>query len=191
MGRRSLADERRPQIIAAAKRAIALHGLAGATQELISAEAGLSRPHIRHYVGNRDELIDQVWSATIDPYVAGIRAAVAALDTRGIGVVLDYLFGPDLDRDEDSAVIEAFFTEAQHDPRVRAMAYRSYRELEDALSQCVRTALAEPDPAKTDGIAYALLCLTIGASAVSGFPFPPSHRDGARAAAELLLSPPS
>lgn len=190
MGRRSLAEERRSQIIAAAKRTIAVYGLSGATQERISAEAGLSRPHIRHYVGNRDDLIDQVWSATMDRYLAGIRDAVGAMDRLGVDGVLDYLFGPELDRDQDSMVIEAFFNEAQHDLRVRELAYRSYRQLEEALARCVNTALAELEPAKADGIAYALLCLTMGASTVSAFPFPQSHRDGARAAAELLLSPP-
>lgn len=188
MGRRSLVQERRSQIIAAAKRVIATQGLARATQERISAEAGMSRPHVRHYVGNRDQLINDVWSATIDPYVAGIREAVGALDQRGVDGVLDYLFGPELDRDEDSAVIEAFFTEAQRDPQVHAMAYRSYCDLEEALTRCAKAAVPDLDQAKVDGIGFALLCLTMGASTLTGFPFPKSHRDGARAAAKELLT---
>lgn len=57
MGRRSLAAERRQQVLEAASRCLARNGLAGTTLEKIAEESGLSRSHVRHYVGNRDDLL--------------------------------------------------------------------------------------------------------------------------------------
>ena len=98
MGRRSLAEERRVQILEAAARCIAEHGVEGATQERIAAAAGMSRPHIRHYVGNRGDLLDAVWARIIAPYVdrvQQIRGLLGAgLTTRIIKQILPCLDKP-------------------------------------------------------------------------------------------------
>ena len=60
MGRPSLANVRREQILDALERCLARDGLVGTTLEAVAEEAGVRRPVIRHYFGNRDELVAAV-----------------------------------------------------------------------------------------------------------------------------------
>ena len=58
MGRPSLKKERFEEILDAFEQCVARYGLAGATLEHVSKQAGLARPLIRHHIGNRDDLIN-------------------------------------------------------------------------------------------------------------------------------------
>lgn len=175
MGRRSLVSERRPHIIASAKSAVAKYGLAGATQQRISEEAGLSRSHIRHYVGNRDDVLDEVWESTIGPYLDHLRRAVAeASDDAVLDNVLDYLFGPLLARNEDDAVIEAFLTVAVHDRELGLRMHKSYSAIEEEITHAIRR-VTGADHERAGALAYALICMTAGNSTMSTLPFPKSR----------------
>lgn len=57
MGRPSVAAERRRQILEAAIRCIAAKGFAGTTLDGIAEEAGMARGHVRHFAGNRDDVL--------------------------------------------------------------------------------------------------------------------------------------
>lgn len=57
MGRPSVAAERREQILDATMTTIAEHGIHGTTLDRIADTAGMSRGHVRHFVGNRDRLL--------------------------------------------------------------------------------------------------------------------------------------
>lgn len=57
MARPSLADERRPQILAAATRAIADHGFDSVRLADVADEAGVAVGTIQHYFESRDELL--------------------------------------------------------------------------------------------------------------------------------------
>lgn len=97
MGRPSVAGERREQIMKAAARSVARHGLAGSTQERIAATAGMSRSHIRHYVGNRDDLIDALWDHVITPYFDSMQDALSGHEPPvRPRVLVDFLFGPQM-----------------------------------------------------------------------------------------------
>ncbi|MER5185782.1 TetR family transcriptional regulator, partial [Streptomyces sp. NPDC002896] len=107
MGRRSLAVERRQQIIEATTRCLRRHGLAGATLERIAEESGMSRSHIRHYVGNREDLLLAVVRHLHERYDQAFAASVAeaAVDAK-LAAVMDYLYGPEFTAPgDDNAVI--------------------------------------------------------------------------------------
>lgn len=57
MARPSTKTERTEEILDAAMRCVAQHGISGLTLSKVSDVAGIARPLIRHNVGNRDELI--------------------------------------------------------------------------------------------------------------------------------------
>ncbi len=58
MPRKSLKEIRSEQILAAYATYITRYGLEGATQERIAEPAGVKRLIFRHYLGNREEMID-------------------------------------------------------------------------------------------------------------------------------------
>lgn len=60
MPRKSLAEERSSQILEAFESCIARYGIEGSTLEKIAEEAQMKRTIIRHYIGNREELVGAV-----------------------------------------------------------------------------------------------------------------------------------
>ena len=76
MPRPSLKDQRSQEILDAYLTCVAHFGLDGATQERIAEEAGVKRPLLRHYLGNKDEMI----TALADYVVAGFALSVDGLD---------------------------------------------------------------------------------------------------------------
>ncbi|WP_067811661.1 TetR/AcrR family transcriptional regulator [Actinomadura kijaniata] len=189
MGRPSLVEERRAQILRAAARSVARYGLAGSTQERIAGMAGMSRSHVRHYVGNRDDLIDALWDHVITPYFATMREAMAGREPRErLRALVDYLFGPQMEHNEDDLVIEALITGAMHDVRLRGRIFDSYSRLEREVATAIREAVPGCDPAESLRSAYSLLCLAFGNSTLAALPFPASRRAGVKEQAMRMLT---
>ncbi|MBG0832690.1 TetR family transcriptional regulator [Planomonospora sp. ID67723] len=189
MGRPSLAGQRRKQILRAAAQSVARYGLAGSTQERIAAAAGMSRSHIRHYVGNRDELIDALWDHVITPYFDAMHAALTdrAPDAQ-LRALVDFLFGPQMARNEDDLVIEALISGAMHDVRLRGRIYDSYSRLEREIAKTIREAVPGCESAESLQLAYALICMAFGHSTLAPLPFPASRHAGMKAMALQMLS---
>jgi AcrR family transcriptional regulator len=188
MGRRSLVAERREQILQAAASCIGQHGVEGATQERIAAAAGMSRPHIRHYVGNRDDLLHAVWAETIAPYVDRVRA-IRSEGSAGqrVDALLDYLFGPEFAYGDDDAVISAFLMASTTDERLRAAVYESYALLDAEMAGALRAAQPTVAEEQAAALAHALSCLAIGGSVLSALPFPENRRRELRSTAATLV----
>ncbi|MGP4027438.1 TetR/AcrR family transcriptional regulator [Actinomadura sp. 3N407] len=189
MGRPSLAAERRKQVLKAAAQSVARYGLAGSTQERIATAAGMSRSHIRHYVGNRDQLIDALWDHVITPYFDSMHAALAdrAPDAR-LPALVDYLFGPQMARNEDDLVIESLITGAMHDVRLRGRIYESYSRLEREIAETIRAAIPGCGSAESLQHAYAFICMAFGHSTLAPLPFPGSRQAGMKAIAVQMLA---
>ncbi|MFD0687258.1 TetR/AcrR family transcriptional regulator [Actinomadura fibrosa] len=189
MGRPSLAAQRRRQILDAAARSVARYGLAGSTQERIAAVAGMSRSHIRHYVGNRDELIDALWDHVITPYFDATREALAGRTAEErLPALVDHLFGPQLARNEDDLVIESLISGSMHDVRLRGRIYDSYARLERDVARTIREAIPGCEAAESLRLAYALICMAFGHSTLAPLPFPASRQTGLKELAMQLLA---
>ena len=164
MGRRDLSEERRPQIIAAAKRAITKYGIDGATQERIAEEAGMSRPHIRHYVGNRDALLDAVWDATTGEYLASVEEVASTSGSpEDFANALGRLLTTTFVYEEDDAVILAFLNESREDERIRERTRMTYATVEANIARLIRAAAPDLPEAETTQRAHALTAMSMGA----------------------------
>ena len=79
MPRPSVKDQRREEILTAFARCVALYGVEGATLEKIAAEAGIARPAVRHFVGNRDELVEALTAHVKKDYTEKVDQLFAYL----------------------------------------------------------------------------------------------------------------
>lgn len=164
MGRIDIGDQRRPQIIAAARRVISLHGIDGATQERIAEEAGMARAHIRHYLGNRDELLDAVWTATIGDYVRSVEEATAVMGSHtDVASSFDRLLELSFVYEEDDAVILAYLHKARENERVRSRTHATYAYVEECIARLLRAASPESAPDRIAVRAHALMAMSMGA----------------------------
>lgn len=189
MGRPSLADRRRAEILRAAARTVAKYGLAGSTQERIAAAAGMSRSHVRHYAGNRDELVHALWEHIMTPYFAELREVMAGSPPEArVHALVGHLFGPQMAYSEDDMVIDALISGAMHDVRLRGRIYESYSRLEQEIARAVREAFPACDPGESRQLAYALICMAFGYSTLAALPFPAGRQKGVKSLALRLIA---
>ena len=96
MPRPSLKAQRTEEILEAFARCVGKFGLEGSTLERIAEEAGVKRTILRHYVGNRDDLIDALTESIVDFYNRQSADLFALLPARGgSDLLVDYLFSGD------------------------------------------------------------------------------------------------
>lgn len=164
MGRRDLSDERRPHIVAAAKRAITKYGVDGATQERIAEEAGMSRALIRHYLGNRDAVLDAVWDETVGEYLVAVEETTSITDPPAeVEHAVSRFLESSFVYEEDDAIILAFLHESRKNERIRARTHATYARVEENLSRLMRAASPTLPEAELVTRAHALMALSMGA----------------------------
>ncbi|MEU6556972.1 helix-turn-helix domain-containing protein [Streptomyces sp. NPDC046915] len=190
MGRPSLAAERRQQVLEAASRCLARNGLAGATLEKIAEESGLSRSHVRHYVGNRDDLLLALveWVQERDDRAFAAAVEQAPPEHR-LGVAMDHLFGPwFLGAGDESAVILELIRAGQSDEKLREAMMSGYRLMLGAIDSGLAAEFPDSVPSARRGTAYGLLCLALGNAVISDLDRPLGSGGLIRVAGEALVA---
>jgi AcrR family transcriptional regulator len=186
MGRKSRADERREEILAAFERCIGRHGI-DVPLEQIADEAGVKRSLIRHYLGNRDELVDQVIERIAGAYPRLVAAMLAAAPGRAADL-LDVFFSADISASDWDAVILAVVNTAQgRYPQAK----QRLAQMMVAIVGQVAAALAQPFPLATPAqryeAAYGLICIAQTNDSLLWLGLNPGHTAMARASAARLL----
>ena len=90
MGRPSLAEQRRAEILGALERCVLRDGVARTTVQAVAAEAGCKRTLINHYFGDMESLVDALLVKLTDEFAASFGAAAAARPGRS--TLLDFMF---------------------------------------------------------------------------------------------------
>jgi AcrR family transcriptional regulator len=135
VGRKSLANERRAQIIEGLSRCISKHGLKRASIKRIAEEAGVLPSILHHYFKDRDEIIDELVRQVVDDLAdrcaAQLRVHRNSKTRFDKGV--EFLFGPPLLSAENIAFFNECWAEANRKPRVRASFTRLYRRFREVV----------------------------------------------------------
>lgn len=96
MGRPSVQDQRKKEVLDAFMTCVALYGVEGATLEHIAAEAGLKRPLIRHHLGNRKAMVLALGEHIADTLSTQSEMLRVALeDHPGVRNLIEALFNSD------------------------------------------------------------------------------------------------
>ena len=188
MGRRSLARERRAQILDAFEHCVLEHGLERASIAAIAEVAGVDRTLVHHYFGTRQTLEE----ALVERLVAGYRSrreeAVAAFPPEDrLSSLLDYLFSPDFGHPRLDALFEELVSAAHRNASVRSLLLRAYSEFERIVAAELEKAHPEAPGFLRQQVAYSIMCLAECTSGFTELGFPETRRDAARASAEALL----
>lgn len=170
MGRRSLATERRRQIAAVTIDCLAQRGYAETTLDRIANLAGMARGHMRHYVGNRDELLtvaarvfyfgEESVDETDHQRAARTRPLLSPHSTTE--EALAYLFGDFIAPSSENHVAYAFFDAGRSIPAVHEITVLAYHGLQDALESILRREHPHTPQLIARRTAYAVLSIVIG-----------------------------
>lgn len=160
MARPSKAAERVQQINEATLRTLAKYGYAAASLDRIAEEAGLARGHIRHYVGNRQNLIreaaklsyfgesgtDKFWPESINT----VREAV------------NYLFSTEfIGTREENAVFFGFIEASRSDPVISQILISAYSGAETELAALLKQEYPGAPSARRKQIAFSVVSIAI------------------------------
>jgi|GEM_PF-982925 len=126
MVRPHLGDERREQILEAFERCVIAKGLAKTTLKDVADEAGLGRPLVRYFVGNRSEMVDLLIDRMIERAEDGIsklRPKSRPITTEDLVV---FLFDNTFRNDVSNNVVGELWYLAGRDDDMRARLARMY-----------------------------------------------------------------
>ncbi len=196
MGRRSLASERRRQIITATIECMATNGYAGTTLERIADEANMVRGHVRHYAGNREELLTAAArvfffgdTAIDEDNLDELAAQTPVIPTSSsLAEVLDYLFGAFTASTSENAAASAFITAARTIEPIRRIVLAAYLGMHASLMEILAASCPGADSARTRQSAYGILTVALGATMLNDIDVSQQRIDDARHAAEALVA---
>ena len=155
VGRPSLQDQRQREIVWAFIELIADKGLEHVSLDDIAAAAGVQRAALRHFVGNRQDLI----SAAIAKIT---RRALADIDAQfTVAEVIAMLFDPRRMKSADigERAWNELFPEAMRSPETRAALKESYDNLITLISNALRKGYPKASRSQIADTAYAIACM--------------------------------
>lgn len=188
MPRPSLKSQRSEEILDAYMTCVARFGLEGATQERIAAEAGVKRPLLRHYLGNREQMI-----AALNTHVAGsFNALTSELDdvlasTETSTELIEILFAEDKAIDPRLMLAWQALTASLGDhPDLSKPLLESLSQFLNVLERTFRRIAPKADEARVRAVAQGVSAAFQGLDAVSPLNPPASWRTDLKLAATLL-----
>ena len=192
MGRKSLANERKAEILDAFERCVVRYGLEGASLEKIAEEAKMKRSILRHYIGNRDELIEALIERIVTNYRAELEkadASVARIPAKYyLSEVLDHLFKVEgNNKPQDKIILDVLLTAKDRYPRAKVLLTELFNALVDSLAKDLIDVYPKADEAQCQGVAYSIICLSMTNESMMWLGLNPQYNAQARANADVLL----
>ena len=171
------------------ERCIARYGVEGATLERIADEAGMKRPALRHFVGNREALL----AAVSDRFFARAAAENAALETavnEGLPAegLLDMLFDATPTDTQSMLVVEALISASAADrPTARRMK-RYVDEFTNVVAKLLRNEFPDATPENCRDVATGIVGIYFNVESLSPLGRIDDIRDSSHNAARRLVS---
>lgn len=154
MPRPSVKKERTEEIMQAFERCVVNYGVEGSTLERLAEESGLQRSLIRHYVGNRDDLIKGLLKRYLDSAKEQTAALIEYLPKNNAAEILvEYLFDEQYSDRHSSLLANALFNAAANIAYLAKPLKQSTDHFIDAISDVLKQAY--PDSSVEDRYAVA------------------------------------
>ena len=191
MGRKDLTEQRHEDILDAFERCLIKYGLEESTLERVAQEAGKSRNIIRHYIGNREDLI----AAFVDRILSRIKqVAIDILEStpknKLVPKVLDFLFQERTTEDPPDLgerMLAGMWHIREQSPKVQQALLNFYQEFEKVLTDGLVRLYPDVPAKKCQEVAYSIICLAETNWVLGSVGVDVSHTRMARRSAEYLL----
>jgi len=190
MGRPSLANQRTAEILDAFERCIGRYGLEASTLERIAEEADMKRSILRHYVGNRDDLVLALADRVIGKYQKSLNEHLLPTENQNpVDQLLNYLFPAQPTSSAESLmVLESLITAASTSVWIRNKVKGYVDELVKRSTDLLHE--AHPMPSRRDcwSVAYGVISICFNHESLTPLDLPPKYLRAARSAAQTLIA---
>jgi AcrR family transcriptional regulator len=189
MGRPKLTEIRTAEILDAFERCVARYGLEGSSLERVAEEAGMKRSILRHYIGNRDEMIVALANRVVSKYRGVFQEFLGQISDRNrTEQLLSYFFPhKPVESTEDILVVEALIAAAEQYPDVRQLMFGYVDGLVGDLSQQLRLAFPNASKLECWNVAYGVVSICFNQESLSPMQLPPKYVRAARTCSEALV----
>ena len=191
MGRKSLAKERREQILDAFEVCIRKYGLDGSSLEKIAEEAGVKRAIIRHYIGNRDDLIEAAVSRIIEGFQAELTFAIESMTQEElIPALLDHLFCYEENEEisDYDTLTQALWATKDRDPHTHKQLLNLYHQFENLILDALQYVFPDTPIEQRQKVAFGIMCLANDTWSMVDLGFDKNRYDYGRFASETLIA---
>jgi AcrR family transcriptional regulator len=189
MARPSLKEQRTAQILDAFETCVAKYGVEGATLERIADEAGLSRPLIRHNVGNRQDLIDTLADRFSEQSASAIANMIDMLprDNRARALI-EILFDSSYSNAKLVLVSQALIVASASDARLASRMKEWVVDFIAEIEGIIEQEFPDASPVAIGGVAAGLTGIYFNVEAFTPLGAMPSLEASSKAAAIRLLA---
>ncbi|QLH74673.1 MAG: TetR/AcrR family transcriptional regulator [Methanomassiliicoccales archaeon] len=190
MGRKSLAVQRKEQILDAFERCVVRNGLDGVTIEQIANEADVMPSIIRHYIGNWNDLVRELVHRTIRRYDMMIDELSKA--SKGHDVVprmLENMYPVTSEAaDREKFVLGLLMTAKDRYPETKEMILDLLRKATTSMGEALHRTYPNTPKETCDQVAYSLICISITNDIAKNMGMDLRYTEGARVSAEALIN---
>jgi AcrR family transcriptional regulator len=188
MSRKNLADVRREEILHGFARCIIKYGL-DVSLEQIAAETGVKRSIIRHYIGNREDLIEALIERITQVYLEQMTTRFEQIsETHSETALLDYLFDVEASyADWDRVIIDVLVTAKERYPSAKQSLQNMFRESVRLLTNTLAIFYPAATSEQHSHIAYTLFCLVTTHETMQWVGFDSIHEKAVQGSALVLL----
>ncbi|MES0825410.1 TetR/AcrR family transcriptional regulator [Ruegeria sp. SCP11] len=190
MPRPSLKDQRSHEILDAYLTCVARFGLDGATQERIAEEASVKRPLLRHYLGNKDEMITALAEYVIAGFADSLEGLCQALPEDALpSDLVELLFSEDSGTDPRLMLAyQALVTAVPERPDLRQGLMESLTEFLDVVEAILRRAAKSASDANIRAATQGISAIFVSMDALSPLDPPQAWRAELKLAASMLAT---
>ena len=190
MGRPSLKEKRSDEILDAFARCVGRYGLEGSTLERIAEEAGVKRTILRHYIGNRDEMITALAERVAREFDQATDELFALLPDEGrVDWLVEALFHPSSQTSsQDLAVAQALISASDHYPDIGKQQRAWVLRFDDLIAQELAAAYPQADAGAVREVSFGLLSIYFNTDALGPLRLPEAYVASGRQAAKRLIS---
>lgn len=160
MGRVSLEKERTQQLLKAFIECIPEHGLEGTSLEQVAEKAGMKRNMIRHYIGNRDALIDKLIDYVIETTLEVFHQTLATPGLNRMERLFKALFEPRDFEVGDKLILYELVHSKERFPQIQKKIGNLIEQILEQITQEIRLEYPGMDKEKAQKNAYTLVCIS-------------------------------
>jgi len=175
MGRKSLKAERVNEILDAFEYCLTKKGLQGTTLDNIAEQAGLARRMIRHYIGNREDLIDAAVERIIEKFTQSVFDTIEKFErNKRFSGALSYIFSEEFNELPATKLVAALLAVSLYDEQVCRAVKTLYDSFHQGLDQELKTHIPNAPEAQRLQTAYSVMCLSFGGGWMRNIGFDPT-----------------
>ncbi len=189
MGRPSLKDQRTDEILDAFATCVARYGVEGSTLDRIAEEAGVKRTILRHYIGNRDDLIAALGARIEREFDAATDELFEMLPRTGrVDWLIEALFHPaSQTSSQDLAVAQALISASDLYPDIGQRLRAWVIKFDGLIARELKDEHPKATGADIEAVSFGILSIYINVDALNPLQLPDRFRANAKRAARHLV----